>query len=193
MSKVFRKITGTTPWVFAAVVLALALILYFAAQGTRYWQADRDNSSARDEIRLLERDTRNTPGGTTDQQVQLVTNLLRLEDLHLLFDYPATDTLLEIMSETARDTGIDLRSMNVGKATIEPVGTLQYRVQPVSISINGPTGNVQDFLAMLHDRVPVMAASNPSMSNLGTSESGPVTQLELRFYLSPEPIPEEDA
>ena len=117
-----------------------------------------------------------------------MAKLIRLENLHQLFDYPDTDSLLAIVSETARNAGLDLRSMSVSDGKIEPLGTLQFYVQPVTISVNGPSENVQEFLATLHDRVPVVAASNASMANL---ESEPVTQFQLRFFLSPEPIPEE--
>ena len=184
----WQKIAAARPWVVAAVVLAVVLAVYFAAQGYRYWQADRETSSARDDISRLERAARTQFGGTTEQEAQLVADLIRLDALHRLFDYPATDSLVSIVSETARLTGIDLRSMSVGKAKVEPLGILQYQVQPIAISVTGPTANVQDFLATLHERVPVVAASSPSMANL---DSDPMTQLTLRFFLSPELIPEE--
>ena len=173
------------------MVVALVLVAYFAAQGYRYLDANRDTSAAEREISRLERAARSQTSGTTVQEAKLVENLVRLEDLRTLFDYPETDTLLAIMSETARQTGIDLRSMSVAEARVEPLGALQYQVQPISVSILGPTANVQDFLAALHDRVPVVAAAPPSMANLDSDDA--VTQIQLKFFLSPEPLPEKDS
>ena len=68
--------------------------------------------------------------------------------------------------------------------TIEPLGTLQYDVRHISVIIEGPTDNVQVFLGALYDRVPVVAASNARIVDL---DSDPSTQLQLEFYLSPEP------
>ena len=173
------------------MVVALVLVAYFAAQGYRYLDANRDTTAAEREISRLERAARSQPGGTTVQEAKLVKNLVRLEDLRRLFDYPDTDTLLAIMSETAGQTGIELRSMSVSDARVEPLGTLQYQVQPISVSILGPTANVRRFLAMLHDRVPVVSAVDPSMANLDSDDA--VTQIQLKFFLSPEPLPEEDS
>ena len=45
------------------------------------------------------------------------------------------------------------------------------------------------FLAALYDRVPVVVASDPTMFSL---DENPSTKIQLRFYLSPEVIPEDD-
>ena len=189
MNQAIQRIAAARPWVIAAVVVAVALVVYFAGQGYRYYEASEDKSSARDEISRLQRTAQSLPAGTAEQEAQLVANLIRLEELYSLFDYPDTDTLLNIVSETARDTGIDLRSISVGGVKIEPLGTLQYQVQPISVSISGPVPNIQGFLSSLREQVPVVAASSPSISNL---QSDPVSQLQLRCFLSPEPIPQED-
>ena len=107
-----------------------------------------------------------------------------------LYDYPFTDKLMSIVSETAREANLDLASMTVGAIKIEPQVTLQFQVQPISIRLDGTPENVQEFLAALYDRVPVVVAKNASMVNLSEN---PSTQLELRFFLSPEQIPEEDS
>ena len=54
--------------------------------------------------------------------------------------------------------------------------------------VDGTTGNVREFLSALYELVPVLVASNARMVNLDTS---PSTQIQLRFYLSPERVPEE--
>lgn len=181
-------LAGARPWIVVAVIVAAGLSLYFAAQGVRYWQASGNNSSVRDQIARLERATGPQLEGIEEQGERLEATRLRLENLHRLYDYPATDTLMSIVSDIAGDAGLDLVSMTVDDVKVEPRGNLQYQVRPISVIIDGPTANVQEFLAMLYDRVPVVLASGARMVNLDTI---PSTQLQLRFFLSPEPIPEE--
>ncbi len=185
----FRQtIAAARPWVVAAIIMAAGLSLYFAAQGVRYWQASGNNSSVRDQIGRLERATGPQLEGAAEQEARSEATKLRLENLHRLFDYPATDTLMSIVSEIAGDVGLDLVSMTAEEVKVEPRGALQYHVRPIFVIMDGPTARVQEFLAILYDRVPVVMASNAKMVNLDTI---PSTQLQLRFYLSPEPIPEE--
>ena len=185
----FRQtLAAARPWVVAAVIVAAGLSLYFAAQGVRYWQAAGNNSSLRDQIGRLERATGPRLEDNAEQEARLGATKLRLENLHRLFDYPATDTLMSIVSDIAGDVGLDLVSMTAEEVTVEPRGALQYHVRPIFVIMDGPTASVQEFLAILYDRVPVVVASSAKMVNLDTI---PSTQLQLRFYLSPEPIPEE--
>lgn len=181
-------LVGARPWIVGAVIVAAGLSLYFAAQGVRYWQASGNNSSVRDQIVRLERATGPQLEGIEEQEARLEATRLRLENLHRLFDYPATDTLMSIVSDIAGDVGLDLVSMTAEEVKVEPRGDHQYQVRPISVIMDGPTANVQEFLAVLYDRVPVVVASGARMVNLDTS---PSTQLQLRFYLFPEPLPEE--
>ena len=114
---------------------------------------------------------------------------IRLENLLRLFDYPTTDALIAIVSETASENNLKLASMTVERPKIEPIESLQYYVQPITVSIDGPTANVREFLAALYARAPVVVATDARMTNLNTK---PTTQLQLKFYLSPEPIPVKD-
>lgn len=189
MQQFRQTIARHRPWVLVAVALTVGLFLYFAAQGARYWQAAGNASSAREEIARLERATGPVSEDRTIQQALLASQRLRLENLHRLFDYPSTDTLMSIVSETAAAAGLGLVSMSVETEKIEPLTTFEYHVQPILVSVNGPTANVQEFLAALYDRVPVVVASNATMANL---VDVPLTRLLLRFYLSPERISKAD-
>ena len=192
MEKAIRQFRGqiatARPWVLAAVIVAGGLSLYLAAQGVRYWQVAGNNSSVQKDIGRLERATGQLPDHAAQEKARLEINTFRLENLRRLFDYPATDTLMSIVSDTAGTAGLDLVSMTAEDVKIEPRGSLQYRVRPISVILDGPTANIQEFLALLYDRVPVVAASGARIVNL---DATPSTQLRLRFYLSPEPIPEE--
>jgi len=122
------------------------------------------------------------------REARLGATNLRLENLHRLFDYPSADTLMSIVSDVAVYVGLDLVSMTADDVKVESRGALQYRVRPISVILDGSTANIQAFLAILYDRVPVVVATNARMVNLDTD---PSTQVQLRFFLSPEPLPQE--
>ena len=119
-----------------------------------------------------------------EQEARAAAKQLRLVNLRRLFEYSTTDTLISVVSDTAREAGLELAALTVEEVTIESLGTLQYDVRHISVIIEGPTDNVQVFLGALYDRVPVVAASNARIVDL---DSDPSTQLQLEFYLSPEP------
>lgn len=169
------------------MVVAAGLFLYFLSQGVRYWQSEGDNSSLRDQIETLERATGIIPASVAELEEEFDTKQLQLENLKQKFEYPATDELMSIVSDIAREAGFDLVSMTAEESSNEPRGDLQYRVQPISVVLEGPTAAISDFLTGLYEKVPMVVAHNPRMVNLDTS---PSTQLQLRFYLSPEAIPE---
>ena len=186
------RFATSRPWIIIAVIVAAGLFLYFAGQGVRYWQARGDVATLQGDIRRLERATGVLPSSADEQEAKLETKNLQLDALLQLFEYPATDTLMSIVSDTAGVAGLDLVSMTAEEVVIEPRGEFQYRVRPISVVLDGSTADVREFLSVLYNRVPVVVASNARMVNLDTT---PSTQIELRFYLSPEPVPddEEDA
>lgn len=181
------KIASTRPWITVAVIISLALLLYFFGQGLRYWQAYGDNNTIKADITRLERATGEIPDSAAEQEAKLESKTQQLESLQQLFEYPATDTLMAIVSDTAGRSGPDLVSMTAEGVAVEPRGDLQYLVRPISVVLDGPTSNIRIFLSDLYEKVPVVVASNARMVNLATA---PSTQIQLRFYLSPEPIPE---
>ncbi len=182
------RLAMSRPWIIIAVILAAGLFLYFAGQGVRYWQARGDNATLQEDIRRLERATGVVPSSADEQEAKLETKNLQLDALLQLFEYPATDTLMSIVSDTAGVAGLDLVSMTAEDVVIEPRGEFQYRVRPISVVLDGSTADVRSFLSVLYDRVPVVVASNARMVNLDTT---PSTQIQLRFYLSPEPVPDD--
>jgi len=183
-----QSIAGARPWVVAAVIVAAGLSLYFAAQGVRYWQATGNNSSVQDKIASLERATGPPLEGDAEQAARSAAAKLRLDSVKPKFKDSGTDTLMSIVSEIAADVGLDLVSMTAEEVKVESRGALEYQVRPISVIMDGPTANIQEFLAILYLRVPVVVASTARMLNLDTS---PSTQLQLRFYLFPEPFPGE--
>ena len=184
----FRQtMAAARPWVIVAIILAAGLTMYFATQGVRYSQAAWNNSAAQAEIDRLEGVEGPLMESAREQEARSTAKQLRLVNLYGLFDYPTTDALIAVVSSTAGEAGLELTALTVENVAIEPLGTLQYHVRPMLLTMKGSTANVQEFLAALYDRVPVVVASSAKIVNL---TKDPSTQLELKFYLSPEPIPE---
>ena len=183
------RLARSRPWIVIAVMMAAGLFLYSAGQGVRYWQVTGDNSTLQEDIRRLERATGVLPPSADEQEAKLAAKALQFDALLQLFEYPATDTLMSIVSDTAGVAGLDLVSMTAEDVVIVPRGEFQYRVRSISVVLDGSTADVREFLAVLYNRVPVVVASNARMVNL---DSTPSTQIQLRFYLSPEPVPDDD-
>ena len=183
------RLAMSRPWVVIAVIMAAGLFLFFVGQGVRYWQATGDNATLQEDIRRLERATGVLPSSADAQEAKLAAKTLQFDALLQLFEYPAADTLMSIVSDTAGVAGLDLVSMTAEDVVIVPRGEFQYHVRPISVVLDGSTADVRKFLAMLYNRVPVVVASNARMVNW---DSTPSTQIQLRFYLSPEPVPDDD-
>ena len=183
------RLASSRPWIIIAVMMAAGLFLFFVGQGVRYWQVTGDNATLQEDIRRLERATGVLPSSADEQEAKLEAKTLQFDALLQLFEYPATDTLMSIVSDTAGVAGLDLVSMTAEDVVIVPRGEFQYHVRPISVVLDGSTADVRKFLAVLYNRVPVVVASNARMVNL---DSTPSTQIQLRFYLSPEPVPDDD-
>ena len=183
------RLASSRPWIIIAVMMAAGLFLYSASQGVRYWQVTGDNATLQEDIRRLERATGVLPSSADAQEAKLAAKTLQFDALLQLFEYPAADTLMSIVSDTAGVAGLDLVSMTAEDVVIVPRGEFQYHVRPISVGLDGSTADVRKFLAVLYNRVPVVVASNARMVNL---DSTPSTQIQLRFYLSPEPVPDDD-
>ena len=183
------RLASSRPWIIIAVMMAAGLFLYSASQGVRYWQVTGDNATLQEDIRRLERATGVLPSSADAQEAKLAAKTLQFDALLQLFEYPAADTLMSIVSDTAGVAGLDLVSMTAEDVVIVPRGEFQYRVRSISVVLDGSTADVREFLAVLYNRVPVVVASNARMVNL---DSTPSTQIQLRFYLSPEPVPDDD-
>lgn len=189
IERIHQTITEARPWAIAACVVGAALLLYFAGQGVRYWLSADNIGSLEARIDTLRRATGPASPEVAQEEATLQATQLRVEGLNEMFHYPATDELMGILSATAGETGLDLVSITADDPELRDIDSLRYQVRPISIIVDGPPDNVRQFLARIHQRVPVVVASSAQMVNLDTS---PSTQMVLDFYLSPEPVPVEE-
>ena len=97
--------------------------------------------------------------------------------------------MLEAVASTAQESGVALISSSVGDVQTDTLGDMVYQVRPVGITLDGDVINLYRFLTRLQQEIPVVAASKVRLSNLDTS---PSAQVQLLFFLSPEPFVEEE-
>ncbi len=193
MADLRRLLSRLKPWVGVSVILAVALLGYFLFQGWRYLQASNDVSSLTREIDKIENNpifkARTGDSASAKPNEQPPEGQRSVAKFRSLFRHQSVEDLMTIVAETASKAAVDLTSMNPDSPQTAIFGELQYQVQPLSISVEGSTADLYRFLFLLHENIPVVAASDIRIANLGTS---PAAQVRLLFYLSPGPVEEPE-
>ena len=188
-SRLAQRFAGVKPWMALAAAISLALLAYYTVQGVWYWQALGDTSSINRELRTLDRKinslSQTPPGASVDLEVQQA----KVQALEDLFDYSTTDDLLAVVSATARDSGLELRSIRSDVPRKEVLDDLEYEVRPVAIVTEGTIANLSQFLSMLQQKIPVATAPKVRIAGL---DNLPIAQVQLDFYLSPTAVPEKE-
>jgi len=189
LSKMRQNLARVKPWIAVAAVVALALLGYYLLLGTRYWQASTAAASAREDIRASERRM-----GAAHNNVSLLSSELnaqqpRVDALHGLFAVSSSDDLLGIISATATDAAVELNSISSDSPRKEMLGNLEYYVQPVGISLEGPVDNFSRFLSLLQQKIPVVSVMDVRISGV---DATPAARIQLFFYLSPHAIEKAD-
>ena len=85
------------------------------------------------------------------------------------------------------ESALQLKSISSDASRTEHLGNLEYNVQPVGVTLEGPVDNFSRFLSLLQQKVPVVSANDVRIANL---ESNPTAKMQLFFYLSPHAIEE---
>ena len=191
LAELRQILSRVKPWVWAASMIAVVLLGYFLVQGWRYWQASSDVSSLNSQIRKLDGNIKllgeagelaAAGAGTNSSNGQRSG-----EELRTLFSPRSAETLMARVAETALKAGVDLTAMTPGAQSPTVLGELQYEVQALSISLQGATTDLFRFLSLLQKKVPVVTASQFSISGVNVFTTA---QIQLLFYFSPEPIEE---
>ena len=185
LSKLRKNLARVKPWMAVAAVVALGLLGYYLLLGARYWQASTASAAAREEIRDFERKMRAVPNDVLLLSSELKGQQARVDALNDLFAVSSTDDLLGIISTTATESAVELRSISSDPPKQELLGNLEFDVQPVGISVQGPIDNFSRFLSLLQQKVPVVSARDVQISGL---DGAPTARIQLVFYLSPHAI-----
>ena len=183
-----RHLSRVKPWVAVAALLAIALLGYYSILGMRYLNASGEVASLNSEIQLLSR--RLGPASPDMEALKAEQESLgqQLEGLRDLYSYQEADDLVAIISDTARETAVALGLVAVADSHLETEGEIQYRIQPMTATIQGKAVDIYWFLSLLQQKVPVASVIGIGFSGL---EGLPTAQIQLLFYLSPEAASEK--
>ena len=177
------------PWLAIAVVLGVLLLGYYAVQGIRYAQASREEASLQKQVEAV-RAKMASASPVIDAEAKLEPLQLQLDELRSQFYYGSTDDLVAMVTRIAQETGMNLETVSAGEFQAQILEDVVYKVWPMGVTLDGEISDLYRFLSRLHQEVPVAAASSIRLSGLDVA---PSAQVQLLFYLSPEPVEEEQA
>ena len=194
LSELGQMLSRVKPWVKVAVVLAVVLLAYYVFQGWRYWQAAGDISSLNQAIQKSDRNIARWDKIIKSAAEELESGEAKMqrpvEELRSLFSPKPVENLMAVVAASASKASVDVTTMNPGSPRSEVLGEWQYQVQTLSITARGATVDLYRFLSLLQSDVPVVSASEVRISG---DRSDRVAQMDLLFYLGPEPAPKGEA
>ena len=194
LSELGQMLSRIKPWVKVAVVLAVVLLAYYVFQGWRYWQAAGDISSLNQAIQKSDRNIvrwdKIIKSGAEELESGEAKRQRPVEELRSLFSPKPVENLMAVVAASASKASVDVTTMNPGSPRSEVLGEWEYQVQTLSITARGATVDLYRFLSLLQSDVPVVSASEVRISG---DRGDRVAQMELLFYLGPEPAPEGEA
>ena len=194
LNELGQMLSSIKPWVKVAVVLGILLVGYYFFQGWRYWQAASEISSLDQAIqksdsniarwdRIIKSTAEELERGEAKRQRPV-------EELRGLFSPKPVENLMAIVAASASNASVDVTTMNPGSPRTEVLGEWQYQVQTLSITLRGATVDLYRFLSLLQTDIPVVSASDVRISGARGSR---LAQMDLLFYLAPEPAPKGEA
>ena len=188
--KLKRMLSRVKPWVAVALALATLIVGYYGVLGARYFKVSQEFPSLTSQIQQLARGTRGQAPEEQLVMVEMESVQLRLEELQSLFDYPETDDLMAIMSDTASEIPLTLRSITIGDASTEILNGTVFQVQPVNVTVKGKADSIYGFMSLLQEKIPVIVVTSIRLSDIDAKPNG---QIDFVVYLSPEAESEDEA
>ena len=189
LSEVRECLSRIKAWAAIAGLFAAVLLGFYTLQGYQYWEAWKEYRDMTGEIdritRKLGRGLPNTEQTVQDLEVQQV----KAAYLRAMFEYPDAARLIGLVSTTSWDSGVDLPAISAGDPTFKDLGGMEYRTQVITLTARGSVESLYRFMATLHDKVKVVSVPNISIANPSGADA--TAQVQLVFYLSPQPISDE--
>ena len=197
LARLQQQMGKVKPWVYLAVALALLLGAFYAFQGMQYYNtqgiplvAPQGNIATLTQEKIsIEQELAKEPPLLESLESQLEQSKLRLEDLRLQFKFPATDDLLNVVSDTARESNLDLTTITTGDLKPETLNKTNYLVRTMSIALQGDPLDFSLFLKSIHQKIPVTGVP---VLRFPALVDNPTARLTLAFNLLPEPAQEQE-
>ena len=185
LNQIFRRVAKVKPWVALALLLTVGLVVYYSIIGMRYWDASRNIESlvAKEQELSVALQRRPAPEELLDTELRLQED--QLKAIQESFAYLESDDLMALLSETATESGVELLSIAADGFRSSEEGSVRLQTQPMTLSLNGETADVYQFLSSIYQKIPI------SLSDLRISglDGRPSVQINLVFYLNPNPAP----
>ena len=176
-------------WLIVAIAIAVVLLGYYGILATRYYRAYEEAPVLEHQTVRLTRAMRESLPEEQALKIALESEESYVDALKSLFSYPQTDDMMAIMSTTSQETSVTLLSLALGDAQPEIVDGILYQVQPITVTLQGESDSISEFLHVLHQKVPAFGILAIRMANL---DDAPSAQIQFRAYLSPESISEKE-
>ena len=176
-------------WLIVAIAIAVVLLGYYGILATRYYRAPEEVPVLENQTVRLTRAMRESLPEEQALKTALESEESYVDALKSLFSYPQTDDMMAIMSATSQETSVTLLSLALGDAQPEIVDGILYQVQPITVTLQGESDSISEFLHVLHQKVPAFGILAIRMANL---DDAPSAQIQFRAYLSPESISEKE-
>ena len=187
-----ERLYRVKPWIGIAVVVALGLAVFYGVQGIRYWMASQQLEPLKSRIIQIDhslQDTLPSPEAIEDELEGRQSLFEEWTGVFTYDGYPDTDQLLASVSVTAFEAGVYLTSIVIDDQASITMEGLTYETLSLSLALTSDThGDVNLFLSMLHQKLPIFVVSGIDLAGFGGEPSANMTLL---FYLSPRPEEKE--
>ena len=179
------QIARVKPWVAIALLFMAAILGIYVYQGFNYWNSWEKTGAltARTDTLtvILSRDA----PPLEEISNRLETGQRRLEQLRQEFDYASIDSMISMLSTTASSAGVGLASISVSDPAPGEIDGVRYQIQPIAVTALGSPQGIFRFMESLSMPAPSAVVSSVQLAGL---DSASVAKLNVKFYLSPQPI-----
>ncbi len=183
------RISRVKPWVAIALLAGVVITGIYGFQGYRYFDAWERTASMTAQtnalMALLSRDE--PPLGNS--AIRLDAGQQKLGDLKRSFEYDSIDGLIATLSNTAARADVGLSSINVSDPAPKIVEGIRYNIQPITVTALGTPQGIFRFLETIGEPAPSAVVSSIQLSGL---DSTSMAKLTFHFYLSPEPVADDE-
>lgn len=175
-------------WGVVAALAALVITGSYGFQGYRYWSAWSGEKSMAIEVKEINSKLSQTVPEVDSTETNRERQEQRLEDMRSSYFQSNVGDIMNTVSDTARKSNVELSSLSAGDPIYEAVGSQEYKVQGLTVTVEAPTRNLYRFIERLSNSMPVMEVAEIT---IGTPGEKATAQVQLAFYLSPHPVTEE--
>ena len=171
------------PWIPIAAVIAIGLVSYYGYMGFRYWSDStllEDLSARLTQVSVREPDFVSQEAHL-DSQKEIISEITRP------FDFPDADQLTALITQTASESEVDIKSITAIESTPEVSDGILYQVHAYKLAISGDLESMFEFVTRMSQTIGVTKVDGFKITNPLESPSG---SIDLAFYLSPEIDPE---